>query len=35
LLALFFPDFKEDTFNIGRVRIYDQAGTLIFIDEFN
>jgi len=29
------PDFKEDTFDIDHVRIYDQAGTLIFVDEFN
>jgi hypothetical protein len=29
------PDFKEDTFDIDHVRIYDQAGTLIFSDKFN
>jgi beta-glucanase (GH16 family) len=29
------PDFKEDTFDIDHVRIYNQAGTLIFVDEFN
>jgi len=29
------PDFTEDTFTIDHVRIYDQAGTLIFFDEFD
>jgi beta-glucanase (GH16 family) len=29
------PDFIEDSLTIDHVRIYDQAGTLIFFDEFD